>query len=890
MCMYVYLVMYLSLLSSPLPSCSLVTKISGNVAALFPRRRERGIFILAAEPRTPTDSRDSRLRHGSLNTQRERERERERETDSRNSTMLDKSNAALLSLRPGSGLELVLGPGGGKDGPASPFAGLALGAKPGKGKGKGKKGGIALDFDVADSYKGGKGGKGRRGKQGGATLAPVALEDQEGRMVGGKVFGSTREAPLVTYAREYLLKYAEHFMTLPADLEGTTFEVVLQPGDTESREAQIAAMHTKKDKEWEANEIARAAQGKQEQWRVSGKSEVAGEDGGQKGGANWSKDKKDKAGERKEKKAVSGPKAVSANGAAGGPAKINSSKIVKASEVGLTAWAPKIAQSDTERVLRQVRGILNKLTPENFERLFSQLVESIATAEILSGSISMLFEKAVAEPIFCSLNAELCLRLSKELPEFPPSGVDGDNKPMTFRRVLLNTCQQEFEGSLMGLSQEANDEKDNEDSKAKRRMLGNVKLVGHLFTRKVINQKIVLVCVQQLLSGNIQGTAGTSVHENCIECACELLSLTAKLLGEMPKAVPLVESYFSKLNDLAIEPNLSSRVRFVIKDVQELKRAKFVPRKEAVTAKTISEIHAEAQAELGIAVMPDSLAKSFAPLSGMITKADEVQELLPALRGGDEGWDISAGKSESNIIDGSKYSAFIGDAPPVPTRAKKSPEDESSKDENETTSTSTSKVSTPEELEKRTKSLLTEYMSSSDIGEALLCIKELGCSVAQLPKVIELVIATLLDNVKANEKDLLLKLLVALRTRNAVSETALVDGLKAHTATLEDLAIDVPLAPQLIGEAVAACIVEKAADLGLLKVLLEGCEGCEVKRKFTLVVLLKMRQKALDTKALLADFGLDLAEALKADELDPPDLPSVKDFLSSKGLSSLIES
>ena len=70
--------------------------------------------------------------------------------------------------------------------------------------------------------------------------------------------------------------------------------------------------------------------------------------------------------------------------------------------------------------------------------------------------------------------------------------------------------------------------------------------IGHLFTRKVINQKIVLVCVQQLLSGNIQGTAGTSVHENCIECACELLSLTAKLLGETPKAVPLVESYFSK--------------------------------------------------------------------------------------------------------------------------------------------------------------------------------------------------------------------------------------------------------------------------------------------------------------------------------------------------------
>ena len=96
---------------------------------------------------------------------------------------------------------------------------------------------------------------------------------------------------------------------------------------------------------------------------------------------------------------------------------------------------------------------------------------------------------------------------------------------MTFRRVLLNTCQEEFEGSLQGLSNEDAEDKDDENSKAKRRMLGNVKLIGNLFTHGVINQKIVLVCVQQLLGGEL------GVHENCIECACEILSLCAKLHG-----------------------------------------------------------------------------------------------------------------------------------------------------------------------------------------------------------------------------------------------------------------------------------------------------------------------------------------------------------------------
>ena len=41
--------------------------------------------------------------------------------------------------------------------------------------------------------------------------------------------------------------------------------------------------------------------------------------------------------------------------------------------------------------------------------------------------------------------ADVCLRLSKELPEFPGESADG--KPMTFRRILLNTCQEEFEGA-----------------------------------------------------------------------------------------------------------------------------------------------------------------------------------------------------------------------------------------------------------------------------------------------------------------------------------------------------------------------------------------------------------------------------------------------------------
>jgi hypothetical protein len=92
------------------------------------------------------------------------------------------------------------------------------------------------------------------------------------------------------------------------------------------------------------------------------------------------------------------------------------------------------------------RSILNKITPEKFEKLSDQIVQSgIESAELLRGVISLIFDKAVAEPTFCALYARLCVKLSKALPEFPP--LEGEDKPMTFRRILLNTCQEEFEGA-----------------------------------------------------------------------------------------------------------------------------------------------------------------------------------------------------------------------------------------------------------------------------------------------------------------------------------------------------------------------------------------------------------------------------------------------------------
>ena len=116
-------------------------------------------------------------------------------------------------------------------------------------------------------------------------------------------------------------------------------------------------------------------------------------------------------------------------------------EIVKAEN----AWARGATDDAKMKTTRAIKGILNKITPEKFDRLMEQLLEcGVDDAATLAETISIVFDKAIWEPGFCGMYADVCLRLSKELPEFPaPNG----GKPVTFRRILLNTCQEEFEGA-----------------------------------------------------------------------------------------------------------------------------------------------------------------------------------------------------------------------------------------------------------------------------------------------------------------------------------------------------------------------------------------------------------------------------------------------------------
>lgn len=263
---------------------------------------------------------------------------------------------------------------------------------------------------------------------------------------------------------------------------------------------------------------------------------------------------------------------------------------------------------DKDGLLKAVRGILNKLTPQKFDVLIKKFdALAIDSEEELRQCINLVFEKAVNEPEFSAEYASMCEVMQRKK-------VDANTGlPCNFRHLLIVRCQTEFEKDYMDEIDGAKHVKDikeaeteerrkeliatyeYEERKARRRSLGNIRFIGELYKLKMLTLRIMRECLHKLLKMK---------NEESLECLCRLLSTVGKTLesersnkqGTEPD-VSILQSHFEELKSIAADMNKSNRIRFMIQDLIDLRRNNWKPRRETGGPKKINEIHKDVERE-----------------------------------------------------------------------------------------------------------------------------------------------------------------------------------------------------------------------------------------------------------------------------------------------------
>lgn len=384
--------------------------------------------------------------------------------------------------------------------------------------------------------------------------------------------------------------------------------------------------------------------------------------------------------------------------------------------------------------------------------------------------------------------------------------------------------------------------------KEKQHHLGHMQFIGALYEVELLKEKVVHFSIGDLMSEGCKDM-------DSIECMVKLMTTVGPKLDQEaardPKSAKNVKRHFKAIKKMADDPDFSSRLRFMLRDLLELRESGWVARREVEKAKTIAQLHQDVARETG--KKPPSTQSG--GNSGAASPASPSPSEI------DDGWEVVVKKGKPSAA--STASSASGKSSPQQYSSKGKSGGSASKSGGGGSSTSESKrkdrrhrssgsgkggsksksksppppprssrgedkkassipprppaakpAHSEKDIRRKGRQAIEEFAVSGDIEEAIFCIRELDAAALHWAVVSEGTNGAL----EKGEKQLqaLGLFLLEARRRDLFTAEATVRGFQDIIAFIPDLVIDVPRAGELVAHLLGPLLAEKMVPGGFL--------------------------------------------------------------------------
>lgn len=225
-----------------------------------------------------------------------------------------------------------------------------------------------------------------------------------------------------------------------------------------------------------------------------------------------------------------------------------------------TKWKSSQTSNELGLFKMNINGLLNKITVDNFPKLAHKLLKiTINTIELLNVLVLVIYDKMKSEhyfiPLYGILIEKIYIKNNKWIFE-------NNKMVVSIRTIITDLCQNDFKTILQPMIINTDEE---QNIIAKKIRIGIIQIIGELYNRKLIAERVLKICMNELLINDIEK----------IEYACKLLTYVWNKLIERNRNY--LDICTSKLDMLSKNDSMNPRMKFAIMDVLDLYKKKQIP-------------------------------------------------------------------------------------------------------------------------------------------------------------------------------------------------------------------------------------------------------------------------------------------------------------------------